>query len=437
MSGNAGTEGGANASGSAEASRGAVRRADGQVYVDAPAMERLVGAIFERAGCDAEEARRIAWRLTGANLRGHDSHGVLRSRRYVEWMEEGKVFPGRRIRVERETEALAVVDGDYGFGQTVGEQTVDLGVEKARRHGVAVTALKNAGHLGRIGDWAERAAEAGCASIHMVNVRGSLIVAPFGAIERRGSTSPFCAGVPLPDAPPIIHDFATSVVAEGKAMVALHGGKPLPADALVDADGNYTSDPRPLYDRTPPGRIPDPHTGSGALAPFGLHKGSGLNFFMEMFAGALAGSGTAAALGDTEKRRFCNGMLSIYMRVDAFHDDDWFAREVNAYVEYWKAARPARPGGAVLVPGEKERDDDGRTPRERPAALGGRVGGHPRRGTKGGDARRRGGGGARLKRWEDRVRPSFVDFRAGLPASAELSGASAWLQEPGNAVLSS
>ena len=113
----------------------AVRREDGQVHVDAPAMERFVGAIFERAGCDAEEAHRIAWRLTGANLRGHDSHGVLRTRRYVEWIEEGRVFPGRSIKVERETEALAVVDGDYGFGQTVGEQTVDLGVEKARRHG--------------------------------------------------------------------------------------------------------------------------------------------------------------------------------------------------------------------------------------------------------------------------------------------------------------
>ena len=94
----------------------AVRREDGQVHVDAPTMERLVGAIFERAGCDAEEARRIAWRLTGANLRGHDSHGVLRTRRYVEWIEEGRVFPGRSIKVERETETLAVVDGDYGFG---------------------------------------------------------------------------------------------------------------------------------------------------------------------------------------------------------------------------------------------------------------------------------------------------------------------------------
>ena len=334
---------------------GPVRRAEGQVYVDAPAMERLVGAIFERAGCDAEEAHRIAWRLTGANLRGHDSHGVLRTHRYVEWVQDGRVFPGRRIKVERETEALAVVDGDYGFGQSVGEQAVDLGVAKARRHGVAVTALRNAGHLGRIGDWAERAAESDCATIHMVNVRGSLLVAPYAAVERRGSTSPFCAGIPRPGAPAIIHDFATSITAEGKAMVALHGGKPLPADALVDADGGYTSDPRSLYGETPPGRTPDPNAGPGALNVFGLHKGSGLNFFMEMFGGALTGSGTAAALGETRKRPLCNGMLSIYMQVGAFHEDDWFAREVSAYVEYWKAARPARPGGEVLVPGEKER----------------------------------------------------------------------------------
>ena len=250
MSGNAGSNGSAST---------AVRRADGQVYVDAPAMERLVGAIFERAGCDAEEARRIAWRLTGANLRGHDSHGVLRTRRYVEWMEEGKVFPGRRIKVERETEALAVVDGDYGFGQTVGEQTVDLGVEKTRRHGVAVTALR------------ERRSPRPDRGLGGARRGVELCVDPYGerarqpdrcplrrAIDRRGSTSPFCAGVPRPDGePPIIHDFATSVVAEGKALVALHGGKPLPGDALIDARRQATPpDPRPLYGETPPGQTP-------------------------------------------------------------------------------------------------------------------------------------------------------------------------------------
>ena len=92
----------------------------------------------------------------------------------------------------------------------------------------------------------------------MVNVRGSLLVAPFGGVNRRGSTSPFCAGIPRREAPPVILDFATSLVAEGKALVALRGGKPLPPGALVDADGSLTNDPNPLYGDIPEGRYPDP-----------------------------------------------------------------------------------------------------------------------------------------------------------------------------------
>lgn len=332
-----------------------VRRAEAGVLIEVAPMRALVRAVFANAGCAAEEAERIAVRLAGANLRGHDSHGVIRTPRYVEWMDDGLVFANRHARIERESEVLAVVDGDYGFGQTVGEETVDIGLAKAREHGVAVTALKNAGHLGRIGDWAERAAAANVASIHMVNVRGSLLVAPFGGVERRMGTSPFCAGVPVAAGEPIVLDFATSLVAEGKAMVALRGGAPLPEGAIVRPDGTLTSDPTPLYGETEPGRYPSPNNGPGALAPFGLHKGSGLNFLMEMMAGALAGSGTAGAIGEP-RRRFCNGMLSIYLAVGHFHDDqDWFTREVRSYVEFVKSSKPAQAGGEVLVPGEKER----------------------------------------------------------------------------------
>ena len=107
-----------------------------------------------------------------------------------------------------------------------------IGVEKAFKQGVAVTALRNSGHLGRIGDWAEEAAKSNVASLHMVNVRGSLLVAPFGGVERRGSTSPFCCGIPRIDEPPVILDFATSLVAEGKALVALRGGNPFGEETL-------------------------------------------------------------------------------------------------------------------------------------------------------------------------------------------------------------
>ena len=102
--------------------------------------------------------------------------------------------------------------------------------------GVGVVALRNTGHLGRIGEWAALAAEAGLVSVHFVNARGSILVAPYGARERRFSTAPFCVAVPRKDRDPLVLDFATSVVAEGKVLVAAKGGKPVPEDALIDGD---------------------------------------------------------------------------------------------------------------------------------------------------------------------------------------------------------
>lgn len=142
---------------------------DGMVFVNASTVQTLVSAIFEHAGCDSAEAQRIGTRLTGANLRGHDSHGVIRTPRYVQSLDDGMMVPNQSVAVERDSEVFAVIDGRYGFGQSVGEEAVDIGIHKARNHGVSITALKNAGHLGRIGDWAERAAAAGLVSIHMVN----------------------------------------------------------------------------------------------------------------------------------------------------------------------------------------------------------------------------------------------------------------------------
>lgn len=329
---------------------------DGSVNVQVEPLKTLVSETFTKLGCSSAEGSRIATRLSGANLRGHDSHGVIRVPRYANWLKDGVQIPDVKVDIKLENGILAVIDGKFGFGQTVGEQTVDIGIEKAKNNGVAITALQNSGHLGRIGDWAERAATQELVSIHMVNVRGSLIVAPFGGIDRRMSTSPFCAGIPLDgDDEPIILDMATSVVAEGKALVALKGGKPLPDDAIVTEDGDITGDPKPLYGETKQGMFPNPNEGPGALRAFGNHKGSGLNFLMEMMAGALTGSGCAGTLNEP-KRKFCNGMFSIYLSPEAFgHSDNTFVSEVRSYIEFLKSSRPTEPGGSVLIPGEKER----------------------------------------------------------------------------------
>ena len=322
------------------------------VTVPLDTLQRYVGAIFAAAGCVPEEAERTARHLLSANLTGHDSHGIIRVPRYVSWLKEEHVFAGKSISIVTETATHAVVDGNKGLGQTVGEQAVDLGIGKAKAAGLAVVALRNAGHIGRIGGWAERACAAGLVSIHFVNVGTGEIVAPFGGVERRFGTNPICVGVPHPSGPPLLLDLATSVVAEGKVLVASNGGKPIPGDALVTADGRMSSDPADFYGPLEGTYVRDPGNGTGAIRAFGDHKGSGLAFMCEILAGCLCGSPTAGPLPG-KRGGIVNGMLSIYLDPGHFGAAG-FAQTAADFADYVQACRPIEAGVPVMVPGQKE-----------------------------------------------------------------------------------
>ena len=314
-------------------------------------LRSLVADIFAKAGCSPEESERIARHLASANLTGHDSHGVIRVPRYVSWLESGNLRAGQNLTIISETDLITVVDGNRGFGQTIGEQAVQLGINKALRSGISIVALRQSGHLGRIGDWAEIAIEAGLISIHFVNVAGSLLVAPFGGVSRRMSTNPVTIGVPLGDSEPLILDFATSSVAEGKVLVAATGGKPLPPGSLIRGDGKPTDDPKALYGEADPARTNDVRAGDGAIRAMGEHKGSGLALMCEVLAGALTGGGCAGP----DKPYILNGMLSIYISPDHLDTDQVFLQEAQQYIAFFKTSKPAEPDGNVLVPGDMER----------------------------------------------------------------------------------
>ncbi len=324
---------------------------DHRMRIRAEPLRRLVAEIFLAAGCSSEEADRIAEDLVMANLVGHDSHGVVRTQRYVEALRAGSVRPDGSLETVIDGGVFAVVDGNHGFGQTIGPQACRLGIERASIHGVSVIGLRRSGHLGRIGRYAEMAVAANQASLHFVNVASSTLVAPFGAIDRRMGTNPVSIGMPMGERAPLILDFATSVVAEGKALVALNGGKPIPADALVSPDGELTGDPAVLYGPVVPGRAPNPHDGRGALRAMGDHKGSGLALMCELLAGALIGSDTAGP----PPKPHGNGMLSIYLDVDRLTPDDRAMVEARTYVDWFVSAQPTSPDGEVLLPGEPER----------------------------------------------------------------------------------
>jgi uncharacterized oxidoreductase len=303
-------------------------------------LKRLVTRVFAAAGCREAEAERVGHYLVEANLVGHDSHGVIRVPYYVRWLGEGKVRANQELKVVFENDVLVIADGQRGFGQVMGEGAMRLGVARASRQGVAVVALRNSGHLGRIGDWAEAAARAGKVSLHFVNTSGAgILVPPHGGINRRLSANPIAAGVPVEGGPPLIVDISTSAIAEGKLKVALNKGAVVPDNCIIDAQGRPTNDPRVFYADPP-----------GAILPFGGHKGYALGMLAEVLAGALTGGGCS----DPRETRVLNSMFTVVMDPAFFQADGAFAAEVRRFIDFVRSATPAAPGGEILMPGEPE-----------------------------------------------------------------------------------
>ena len=303
-------------------------------------LQQLIRAIFQGAGCELSEAECVSEHLVKANLVGHDSHGVIRTPIYVRWLDEGNVYANRKVKVLLENETMVLVDGQLGLGQSVGQQAMNLGIEKCQKHGVAIVALRNSGHLGRIGHWAEMAIDADLVSLNFVNTTGlGMHVVPAGGVERRLSVNPITVGVPIKGRRPIVLDIAAAATAEGKLKVARNKGVPVPDGQILDSEGKPTNDPSDFYG--PP---------SGAILPFGGHKGYGLGLVAELLAGAITGGGCSAP----GKTRLEQGMLSIVIDPLKLQTGDEFFGEVSRYVDFVKTARPAEPNGEVLLPGEIE-----------------------------------------------------------------------------------
>ncbi|HWP35026.1 MAG TPA: Ldh family oxidoreductase [Thermodesulfobacteriota bacterium] len=301
-------------------------------------LEALGTEIFVRVGAPREEAAWVAALLTRASLGGHDSHGVLRIPEYVRECRAGRVRPAAVPAVEECGPATLRVDGRFGFGQVVARRGMELAIARARAHGVAAVALRRLGHVGRLADYVELAAEAGLAGLMVANDGGgNRIVAPAGGLEGRLSTNPLAIGLPRRSPPHLVVDLATSVVAAGTLAACLAAGEPAPAGALQDAEGRPTTDPAAPY-RDPP----------GTLLPMAGHKGYALAVAIEVLAGVLTGAGFARPDAALESQ----GVLVLALDIGRFVPLDRFVADVEALVAYVKSAR-RRPGVAEIhVPGE-------------------------------------------------------------------------------------
>ena len=312
--------------------------------IAAAPLRDLVQTIFERAGSACAEARSVADHLIESNLMGHDSHGVIRVAPYIELLRAGKWSANRHIEIVTDAGAVVVVDGGQGLGQVIAKEAIELGIERAHAHGVAVVGVRNSGHMGRIGAWAEQAAAAGLVSLHFVNTTGfGIQVAPFGGSDRRLSVNPIALGVPRPGQEPLVHDMSTGTIAAGKIRVARNKGELLPEGAIIDSRGRATRDPEAFFTDPP-----------GALTTAAGHKGYGLALFVEVLAGALTGGG-AGHPDNPSADRPINNLLSILIDPERLAGSGALAADLERLTAYVTASPPATPGGVVLLPGEIER----------------------------------------------------------------------------------
>lgn len=241
----------------------------------------FVGRLFAAAGAPPDEAHVVAASLVESNLRGYDSHGVALARWYLSQIKNGELVPGAAFAVQHETPALLAADGGLGFGQVQCGRLVDRVSAKARELGVACGTLIRCGHVGRLGEWVERAAHAGLAALISVNDNGVIAtVAPPGGTQGRLSTNPIAIAVPT-GGDPLVLDISTSAVANGKLKIARLENRPVPLGWIQDAKGNPTTDPH-VMQADPP----------GALLPFGgdqAYKGFGLGLMFDILSAGLAG----------------------------------------------------------------------------------------------------------------------------------------------------
>lgn len=311
--------------------------------VDAQALHDFVLRLWCKAGSSHDEARLVADHLVMANLTGHDSHGVGMVPRYVKSLRDGVLKLNQHALVVRDAGAVLTIDGAFGFGQVVAHEAMRLGIERVRTTGICAVGLRNAHHIGRIGHWAEQCAKEGLVSFHFVNVAGSAQVSPWGGTDGRFGTNPFCAAFPRQGKEPLVLDFATSGIAQGKARVAYNKGSQVPPGCLIDAQGQPTTDPRVMFEAP-----------QGALRTFGEHKGHGLAMMCEIFAGALTGGYTTHAETRVKNSGVVNGMLSVIIDPLAF-DAAAPEAEAEAFIEWVKASPRSADAELIHAPGEPER----------------------------------------------------------------------------------
>jgi LDH2 family malate/lactate/ureidoglycolate dehydrogenase len=314
------------------------------VRVSRDELFSFVVKVLTKLGVSKEDAEIVADNLIMADLRGIESHGVQRLKRYVDGILSGGINLKPNIRIVREGPSYALVDGDEGLGQVVGYKAMKLAIEKAKRSGIGVVVVRNSNHYGIAGYYALMAAKEKMVGISMTNSRP--LVAPTGGVERFLGTNPISIAAPT-KGKPFLLDMATSVVPIGKLEVYRRKGKPIPEGWAIDKEGNVTIEVEDVFN----GGALLPLGGFGEL--FGGHKGYGLSVMVDILAGILSGGTWSKHVKNTSDKgsNVCHFFMAI--NIEAFVPLEEFEEKMSRMIEELKSSRKHRDFERIWIHGEK------------------------------------------------------------------------------------
>lgn len=308
-------------------------------------LETWSKALLRAVGVPADEAEEVTRHLIFADLRGIDTHGTSRLKIYLTRLEAGVMAPAAEIRILRETPVSALMDGGNGFGQVIARRATEVAIEKAKKSGVGMVAIKNSNHCGCMAYYTLMMAEEGLIGFATTNSPANM--PPFGGKAAYFGTNPISVAVPAGKNPPFVFDMATSQVARGKIINAAREGKPIPEGWAITRDGHPTTDSKAALD--------------GFVLPMGGAKGSALSFLAEILTGILTGGPFGPHLPRMIEKIDAPQQVAHFFwafRPDLFMELDEFKARMDQVLDEVRAVPPAPGFSQVLAPGDVERANE-------------------------------------------------------------------------------
>ena len=306
-------------------------------------LTRFVSRSFEKLGVTAGDAEIAAKVLVASDLRGVDTHGVIRfspQAWYVKWLTEGSMTARPNIRVISESSSTALIDGDRGMGMVIGHRAMEVAIRKAKESGIGMVGVRNSRHYGMSAYYAMLALPHDMIGIAMTNASRQ-VVPTFGR-ESRFGTNPMCFAVPADKELPFVLDMATTTAAAGKLELAARQGKSIPPGWALNEQAQATLDPRMAQKARR--LLP-----LGGSREGGSHKGYGLAILVEILCGVLTGTMTALNTDQDPRGHFFGAI-----RIDTFRPVDEFKRDMDRLIRELKSTPPIEGQDRVYVAGEIE-----------------------------------------------------------------------------------